>query len=378
MAWGEIEAYFGSLCAGLPTRGTQDNPVLGTSRWDESDLAEKIAFELFKKDFKTRYGDKSFFISQYATAGSGQESFRSVNSGDSDIDFALDAMALNFRNWRSVTNPNSSQGFRKPDGLAFSTRQRGRVWVEMIEVKPTSGSYNRGKMQLSTALGQLRDSLRMHQEDLLRQYVESEDANDYDIKGSPFVPSTGDTVWPLFPQRAMVNGKPRGQLNWICFKPTIRKLGVAGGANDGIIQYEIHYLDLREGAKVLSKLPKDVWRKVRAAYLAERAMAATGPSSWWVNFNKANQADVTKLRDIALLVGGTALLASIALMLLVAPEATLPIVFAEEAAGGLETAVVEQVFVGGSYRVAPMLRVATEVAEEEAIRESVRIGATVQ
>ena len=60
MGWGEIDAYFGSLCVGLPTRGTQSNPVVGNSRWDESDLAEKIAYELFKKDFKDRYGDKSF------------------------------------------------------------------------------------------------------------------------------------------------------------------------------------------------------------------------------------------------------------------------------------------------------------------------------
>lgn len=376
MGWGEIEAYFGSLCAGLPTRGTQDNPVIGTGRWDESDLAEKIAFELFKKDFKDRYGDKSFFVSQYAAAGSGQESYRSVSSGDADIDFALDAMAMNFRNWRSVTNPNSTQGFRKPDGLGISNRQRGRIWIEMIEVKPTSGSYNRGKMQLDTALAQLRDSLRLHQDELLRQYVSSEDPNDYDLKGSPFVPKTSDTVWPLFPQRAMVNGKPRGTLSWICFKPTIRKLGVGGGANDGIIQYEIHYLNLREGSKVLSQLPKDVWRKLRSAYMAERAAAATGPSAWWVNFKNNNQSDATKLRDVALLVGGTALLASIALMLLVAPEVAFPIVFAEEAAG-VEAAVVEETFVGGSYRVAPQLvRVATqtEITEEEVIRESVRIG----
>lgn len=379
MGWGEIDAYFGSLCVGLPTRGTQSNPVVGNSRWDESDLAEKIAYELFKKDFKDRYGDKSFFISQYATAGSGQDSYRSVSSDDTDINFVLDAMAQNFRNWRSVTNPNSSQGFRKPDGLAISSRQRGRVWIEMIEVKPAAGSYSKGKMQLGTALNQLRDSLRLRQEELLRQYVESEDPNDYDIKGSPFAPKTKDTVWPLFPQRAMVNGKPRGKLSWICFKPTIRKLGVAGGNNDGIIQYEIHYLDLREGARVLQQLPKDVWRKLRAAYMAERAMAATGPSAWWVNFRKTNQADADKLRDMALLVSGTALLASIALMLLLAPEAALPIVFAEEA-GVIDAAVVEETLVGGSYRVAPQLvRVATqatqEITEEEAIRESVRFSA---
>ena len=309
--------------------------------FQEYDWAETAAYIQFEKDFKSRH--KGGIVLNQLT-------YKLITTPtDTDIQFVLEALQEDFKNWWSSTNMSREGGYRKPDGLGISP---GARIIELIEVKPYH-SYQAGVTQLNEMISLIDFSLRAHYDKKsLREGMSPSYNPNYavTIKGSPWKFSNDGLTIPLPVDAAT------GEIAWICFRPTLRQAGV-----DGVVLYEIHNI---EKNRYQQKIPDDVAKRLKEAY--ERQRKANTWSPFAQEYARSNPQDAELIKNLTIAIGVVAVVALIVVVVVYAA----PVVLA--ATEGVVAAETTTVLVGGSYRIAPLLiRVAVEQKEAVEFAEEV-------
>jgi hypothetical protein len=256
---------------------------------DEWAWAEAGAYFQFEKDFKARHGGGIVL---------GQLTYKNLGTPtDPDTQFIIEALKVYFRNWWSPANVSREGGFRKPDGLGISPG--GRV-IEIIEVKPYH-SAKEGTTQLNEMITKIKDGLNgYYQEECTRTAtsVGPDPANYVTVKGSPWRPSGVGLVIPLLPD-------PRTEeVSWVCYRPTLRADAAEGAPPDGVILYEIHFIDKK---RIQQQIPQDVAERIAEAHARRRQAAEWNPFA--TNYVRQNPKDAALMRDLALTLGVAAAVA---------------------------------------------------------------------
>lgn len=309
--------------------------------YQEYDWAETGAYVQFEKDFKSRH-QGGIVLNQltYQTI---------AVPNDPDVQFVIDALQEDFKNWWAKKNSSREGGFRKPDGLGISP---GAKVIELIEVKPWD-MYDEGVAQLNEMISLINFSLKAQYDKRSLRYGMSPSYNpEYatTVKGSAWKPSGEGLTVPLPVDPAT------GEIAWICYRPTIRKV-----ESSGVILYEIHYI---EKSRYQQKIPDDVAKRLKEAYAKHR-----GTNSWSPfvqQYARQNPEDAEFIKKLTITLGAVAAVALIAVIVVYAAPVAIA---ATETAMAAETTTV---LVGGTYRIAPqMIRVAVEQAAAVEFAEEV-------
>jgi hypothetical protein len=264
-------------------------PGAGVTRgpeWYESQWAELLTLEYFRRDFMRRYAPPALVI--------GQLEYLSLLTGNRVIDQLLTRMARDFVNelsrvaLRKDLGTERAGGRLKPDILGIAIRPTGDVILEVVEVTTE-------KQAATTLEEDVKHKLQVLREKVLSTDVTALETDYFSRSGgstrfiasaSKWRPNWDQMIYPLVGREI---GASARRIEWLCFAPTFRFAPPSG--LDGLILYELHSVGVPQFVpeEVLRKLAAEI-RRQKQIRQASQAMQTLTP---WIteDYWRRNAAD---------------------------------------------------------------------------------------